>query len=63
MLLELKRLQKEWKFELIEVDIDHNPDVRERYHSRVPLLEDHQGRCLSEYYLDQATLLSYLQGA
>ncbi|MES9946987.1 glutaredoxin family protein [Candidatus Thiodiazotropha sp. CDECU1] len=63
MLQELERLQTEWRFELIEVDIDRYPAIREKYHTRIPLLEDHQGRCLSEYFLDQATLLSYLQGA
>ena len=63
MLQELERLQQEWKFEIIEVDIDRYPEIRESYHARIPLLEDSQGRCLSEIFLDQMTLLSYLQGA
>ncbi|MES9848407.1 MAG: glutaredoxin family protein [Candidatus Thiodiazotropha sp.] len=63
MLMELERLQAEWGFELIEVDIDRNPAIREKYQTRIPILEDHQGRCLSEYFLDQVTLLRYLQGA
>ncbi|PUB83867.1 MAG: hypothetical protein B6D72_10070 [gamma proteobacterium symbiont of Ctena orbiculata] len=63
MLQELKRLQTEWRFELIEIDIDRYPEFRDSYHTRIPLLEDNQGRCLSEYFLDQASLLSYLQGA
>ncbi|MES9968850.1 MAG: glutaredoxin family protein [Candidatus Thiodiazotropha sp.] len=63
MLLELERLQREFKFELIQVDIDRYPAIRDNYRTRIPLLEDHQGRCLSEYFLDQATLLSYLKGA
>ncbi|PUB78308.1 MAG: thioredoxin family protein [gamma proteobacterium symbiont of Ctena orbiculata] len=63
MLQELKRLQTEWRFELIEIDIDRYPEIRDSYDTRIPLLEDNQGRCLSEYFLDQASLLSYLQGA
>lgn len=63
MLMELVRLQAEWDFEIIEVDIDCNPAIREKYRTRIPLLEDHQGRCLSEYFLDQVALLRYLQGA
>lgn len=62
MLAELKRLQREWQFEIIEVDIDRYPEIRDSYSTRIPLLEDHQGRCLSEYFLDQMTLLRYLQG-
>ncbi|MES9987432.1 MAG: glutaredoxin family protein [Candidatus Thiodiazotropha endolucinida] len=63
MLMELERLQAEWGFELIKVDIDRNPNSREKYQIRIPILEDDQGRCLSEYFLDQETLLRYLQGA
>jgi glutathione S-transferase len=63
MLLALERLQAKWPFELIEVDIDDNPALREKYQTRIPLLEDHQGRCISEYFLDQVTLLRYLEGA
>ncbi|MES9993941.1 MAG: glutaredoxin family protein [Candidatus Thiodiazotropha sp.] len=63
MLEELQRLQGEWRFDLIEIDIDRDPAIRDSYHTRIPLLEDHQGRCLSEHFLDQASLLSYLQGA
>ncbi|MCU7917400.1 MAG: glutaredoxin family protein [Candidatus Thiodiazotropha sp. (ex Dulcina madagascariensis)] len=63
MLEDLARLRREWEFELIEVDIDQRPEIREKYHARVPVLESAQGLCLSEHFLDQATLLSYLQGA
>lgn len=63
MLQELQRLQQEWKFEIIEIDIDRYPEIRDSYHTRIPLLEDSQGRCLCEYFLDQMTLLRYLQGA
>jgi glutathione S-transferase len=63
MLLELERLQGEWRFELIEVDIDDDPVLREKYQTRIPLLQDHQGRCISEHFLDQVALLRYLQGA
>jgi glutathione S-transferase len=63
MLLELEQLQAEWLFELIKVDIDSDSALREKYNTRIPLLEDHSGRCISEYFLDQVTLLSYLQDA
>ncbi|MCU7904684.1 MAG: glutaredoxin family protein [Candidatus Thiodiazotropha sp. (ex Epidulcina cf. delphinae)] len=63
MLEDLARLRAEWVFDLVEVDIDRRPEIREKYHTRVPVLENAQGRCLSEHFLDQATLLSYLQGA
>ena len=49
MLLELERLQMEWKFELIEVDIDRYPAIREKFQTRIPLLEDHQGGVISTY--------------
>jgi len=62
MLEELIRLRSEWKFDLIEVDIDRSPEIREEYNTRIPFLEDAQGSCLSEYYLDQVTLLRYLRG-
>jgi glutathione S-transferase len=63
MLQELQRLQLEWRFEIIEIDIDRYPEFRESCLTRIPLLEDSQGRCLSEYFLDQMTLLRYLQSA
>ncbi|MCU7802615.1 MAG: glutaredoxin family protein [Candidatus Thiodiazotropha sp. (ex Lucinoma borealis)] len=63
MLEELIRLRSEWQFDLIEVDIDRSPEIREKYNTQIPLLEDAQGSCLSEYYLDRATLLRYLRGA
>jgi hypothetical protein len=63
MHLALEQLKAQWRFELIEIDIDRDPQVCQAYQARVPLLNDHKGRCLSEYYLDQETLLRYLQGA
>jgi hypothetical protein len=63
MLLELEGLQAEWQFKVIEVDIDGDSALLEKYGTRIPLLEDHQGRCISEYFLDQVTLLRYLRGA
>jgi glutathione S-transferase len=63
MLMALERLRSEWRFELIEIDIDNDRQLRETYKNRVPLLNDDQGRCLSEFFLDQETLLSYLRGA
>jgi len=63
MLVHLERLRLGGPFELELIDVDDHPSVPERYRLRVPLLEDAaEGRCLSEYYLDEATVLSYLRG-
>jgi thiol-disulfide isomerase/thioredoxin len=39
MLLALKQLQNEWQFELIGIDIDCNPALRQAYQTRLPLLK------------------------
>ena len=60
----LEELRRAWHFELELIDVDAATQViREGYQQRVPLLEAVDGLCLSEYYLDEVTVLSYLQGA
>jgi len=63
MLLHLEGLRPTRPFELEMIDVDGNPEIREAYQRRIPVLETAEGRCLSEYFLDEATVLSYLQGA
>ncbi|MCU7810459.1 MAG: glutaredoxin family protein [Candidatus Thiodiazotropha sp. (ex Notomyrtea botanica)] len=57
----LEQLSLSWVFDLDRVDVDSDPGVKERYNHRVPVLEDVNGATLSEYFLDQAAVLRYLQ--
>ncbi len=60
MLAHLRRLQAEKDFFLELIDVDLEPDVQVKYGPRVPLLETVDGECLSEYFLDEAGLMIYL---
>lgn len=62
MAIHLEQLRQTRAFELEMIDVDRDETIRDRYHTRVPVLEDPDGNCLSEYFLDQAAVLSYLQG-
>jgi hypothetical protein len=62
MLLHLERLRKTRQFDLELVDVDSGPGIREAYQQRLPVLEAAEGQCLSEYFLDEAAVLNYLQG-
>lgn len=62
MLLHLERLRQTRQFDLELIDVDSEPGIREVYDQRVPVLEAAEGECLSEYYLDEAAVLNYLQG-
>ena len=57
----LDQLKASQDFHLDRVDVDSDPSVRERYHHRVPVLEDMNRTVLCEYFLDQAAVLRYLQ--
>jgi hypothetical protein len=61
MATHLDALRRDWHFEIERIDVDSDIAHRERYHSRVPVLEDADGNCLSEYFLDLSSVLSYLQ--
>ena len=63
MAIHLEQLQQAMAFDLERIDIDGDPALRERYNSRVPVLEDADGNCLSEYFLDQVSVLNYLRSA
>ncbi|MEJ2610079.1 MAG: glutaredoxin family protein [Candidatus Thiodiazotropha sp.] len=63
MLQALSELKSERDFEIIEVDIDRYPEKSQGYALRIPLLENPEGECLSEHFIDRERLLSYLQSA
>ena len=63
MAIHLEALREDWLFDLERIDVDSDASLRARYNSRIPLLEDADGNCLSEYYLDQERVLRYLQDA
>lgn len=62
MLADLRRLQVERDFPLELIDVDLEAHIQVKYGPRVPLLETVDGECLSEYFLDEAGLLIYLDG-
>lgn len=60
MVRELERLQPELGFEFATVDIDAEPDLRQRYDTRVPVLSAN-GVEICYYFLDEAGLRAYLR--
>jgi hypothetical protein len=44
------------------IDVDRDDEGLSAYRTRIPVLETPQGECLSEYFLDEEVLLSYLEG-
>ncbi len=63
MASELQRLVQHRDFHLELVDVERTPGKLDAYGSRVPVLESQDGECLSEYFLDEDKLMSYLSGA
>jgi glutathione S-transferase len=63
MLAELEQLRQSTAFELEQIDVDGNVTLRERYHVRVPVLEDSDGGLLCEVFLDPFAVLNYLRDA
>ena len=62
MLSQLNELQNGNRFSLELIDVDQDTATRMHYNARVPVLETAEGECLSEYFLDENRLLSYLDG-
>ncbi len=59
MLTHLGKIQDELAFDLEVVDIDKDPDLKQRYNEQIPLLV--QGSTvLSRYFLDEALLRTAL---
>jgi thiol-disulfide isomerase/thioredoxin len=63
MLEQLEALKSELGFQLQQLDVDADAQLRARYHTRVPVLEDAEGNLLSEVFLDPVSVMSYLQDA
>ncbi|OOC10771.1 MULTISPECIES: glutaredoxin family protein [Thioalkalivibrio] len=59
MLAELFALQSRYTFTLDVVDIDEDPDLRERYNTKVPVLAV-DGDILCCHFLDREALLDLL---
>ncbi len=61
MLAQLEELGQTIDFELLKIDVDGDAPAGAHYRDRVPVLEDADGKRLSEIYLDQVTVMNYLQ--
>jgi len=48
------------EFELLEFDVDADPELEARYDELVPVLADGDGRELCHYFLDAAKVREYL---
>jgi hypothetical protein len=60
MTQELQRLQPQLGFDFATVDIDADPELRERYDTRVPVLAAGAVE-ICYYFLDEAGLRAFLQ--
>jgi len=56
----LERLRPELGFDYATVDIDADPDLRERYNTRVPVLAAN-GAEICYYFLEETRLRTFLQ--
>ena len=63
MVSDLQRLVQDRGFHLELIDVERTPGKLDAYGSRVPVLESPDGECLSEYFLDEDKLMSYLRRA
>jgi len=60
LLDELHQLQGRWRFDILTHDIDRDPVLRARFHTRVPVVViDEEEVC--EYFLDPARLAVYFE--
>ena len=62
MLERLAPYQNSGHLSLELIDIDHRAEAWSAYRTRIPVLESPEGECLSEHFLDEDALLSYLEG-
>ncbi len=56
----LERLRPELGFDYVTVDIDADPELRERYNTRVPVLAAN-GTEICYYFLEETRLRAFLQ--
>jgi len=62
MLERLEAYQQAGRLRLELIDVDRRDVDLSAYRTRIPVLETPDGECLSEYFLDEDRLLSYLDG-
>jgi len=62
MLERLEAYQQAGRLRLELIDVDRRDVDLSAYRTRIPVLEAPDGECLSEYFLDEDRLLSYLDG-
>lgn len=60
MLQALERLRPELGFQLLDVDIDADPELRRRYDTRVPVLAAGEVE-ICYYFLEEARLRAHLR--
>ena len=60
MLRSLEALRDELGFRLVDVDIDTDPVLRSKYHTRVPVLADGEVE-ICYYFLEESRLRAHLQ--
>jgi len=60
MMQALERLRPELGFQLLDVDIDSDPELRSRYHTRVPVLAAGDVE-ICYYFLEEASLRAHLR--
>ena len=59
MLQQLHEIQQEHPFDLVQIDVDSDPGLRQRFGALVPVLSGGE-RILCKYYLDPVALQRYL---
>jgi hypothetical protein len=59
MIAALRSLQGRFHFEITVVDVDNDPDLRQRYGERVPVLA-HRERELCQHRIDHLAVTEYL---
>ncbi|MCB1829686.1 MAG: glutaredoxin family protein [Gammaproteobacteria bacterium] len=57
----LQEIQTERKFELVQVDVDSEPELQQRFGSLIPVLLG-DDRIICNYFLDPVALEQYLAG-
>lgn len=57
----LREIQTERKFELVQVDVDSQPEFQQRFGTLIPVLLG-DDRIICNYFLDPVALERYLTG-
>ena len=57
----LQKLRQDWQFEIEAITIDTDAELKAQHGARIPVLETGVGDEICNYYLDQKTLIEYLE--